>query len=271
MEKNTPIIKRIVLKLGGSIITKKDSDSFPTDIEEIRKHADDYIRYDVIGHAAQEIADALDSTDPKIEIIIVNGVGPFGHFLAKHGQPKDVINESCKILNDKIVSEFAKRGIGLVPVPPHITCRFESGEFDITQMWNRAKEIMKHGDILSTYGNIMEGKKIMSGDDLVVLLAKAWQAGRIISATDVDGVFTKNPAEHDDAKLVKRLDLSDTKVKVEYSRTKTDMTGEMSSKVGKLGDAAKSGISCQIVNGFVEGNVKAALLGDETIGTMIVG
>lgn len=70
--------EKIVLKLGGSILTKKDVKSFPLGIEEIKRHANEYIRHDKIKRIGKELKDAL--SEKIIQLILVNGVGPFGHF-----------------------------------------------------------------------------------------------------------------------------------------------------------------------------------------------
>jgi len=271
MGEKTVAAEKIVLKIGGSIITKRDVESFPLGIEEIKRGADEYIRYDNVKRIAGELREALD--EKNIQLILVNGVGPFGHFLVKHKRPNDEVQESVKFLNEKIIAELRKIGIDAVPIPPSKSCEFAAvegdGEFDISYLWEVGKVLLEEGKILSTYGDMLRGGKVISGDDLVVLLAEKWQAKKIITATDVGGVFTKDPKTNSDAKLIKRLSDADS-AKVEYTIDKVDVTGGMASKVEKLKRAAGHGVKCQIINGLKEGNIKSALLGDETIGTLIL-
>jgi isopentenyl phosphate kinase len=256
---------RVVLKLGGSILTRKGADDFPLEIEKIKQTADDYIRYDVVRRIGKEIKEAID--EKNMELVLVNGAGPFGHFLVKHKRPDEEVRESVRELNNKLVSEFKKIGLKIVPIAPSKSCELVDDEFDISYLWEVTSMLLEEGKILSTYGDVLDGGKVISGDDLVVLLANQWKADKIITATDVDGVFTKNPDLYKDAELIKRLNARDSSV--EYTRTKTDVTGEMSSKVKKLGQAAEHGIKVQVINGLKKGNVKATLLGDESIGTLI--
>lgn len=258
--------KKIVLKLGGSIITKKDVDRFPIEISKIKEVADEYIRYDVVRRIGQEIKEAIEENG--VQVIIVNGVGPFGHFLVKYNRPDEDVRESVAYLNEKIVLELNNIGLDVVPISPCKTCRFESGKFDISELWESTKNIINDKKILSTYGDVLNDGKVISGDDLVVFLAKLWNAGKIITATDVDGVFTKDPKTNKNAEFIKALD-SENGVKIEYTINRIDVSGGMASKVKKLKHAANHKIKCRVINGLKEGNVKAALLGKE-IGTLIL-
>lgn len=257
---------KIVLKLGGSLITKKDIKKFPLEIEEIKQRADEYIRLNEIKRIGKEVKEAMN--EKPIQLVLINGAGPFGHFLVKHKRPSDEVRASVKLLNEKLVSELRKNGIDAVPIPPSESCEFVDGRFDISYLWEVGKVLLEEGKTLSTYGDVLQGGKVISGDDLIVLIAEHWQADRIITATDVDGVFTGDPKIYKDAKFIRVLG-SENDVKVEYTIDSIDVTGGMESKVKKLRHAATNGINCRIINGLKEGNIKAALLGDESIGTLI--
>jgi isopentenyl phosphate kinase len=260
--------KKIVLKLGGSILTKKDTTDFPIEIQKIKDAADEYIRYDVIRKIGNEMKEALEQDN--IELILVNGAGPFGHFLVKNRRPDEEVRESVRHLNNRIVSELKKIGLKIVPIAPSKSCEFVRGEFDISYLWEVTSTLLEEGKILSTYGDMLNGGKVISGDDLVVLLAKVWKADEIITATDVDGVFTRDPKTNKDVEFIGRLG-SDSNGNVEYTTSNIDVTGGMVAKVEKLKSAAKQGTECRVINGLKEGNIKAALLGDKSIGTFILG
>jgi isopentenyl phosphate kinase len=265
--KNKDVVKKIVLKLGGSILTKKDVDDFPLDVEEIKERSDDYIRYDIVRRIGNELKEAI--AEKELQIILVNGVGPFGHFLVKYERPDGDARESVRYLNGKLVSEFREVGLDVVPIAPSKSCEFVNGKFDISYLWELAGLLIEEGKILSTYGDVLQNGRVISGDDLVVLLAKQWEASKIITATDVDGVFTKDPKLRKDAILIRTLGYENSE-KVEYTVNRIDVTGGMASKVEKLREAAKHKIKCQIINGLKEGNIRAALLGDESIGTLVL-
>jgi len=267
--------QKIILKLGGSILTKKDTKDFPLSIEEIKRRADEYIRASDIKRIGRELKGVLNKK--PLQLILVNGVGPFGHFLVKHKRPDEEVRASVRILNDKLISELRLAGLDVVPIPPSESAKFADEKFDISYLWSVAEMLLEEGKIPSTYGDMLEGGKIISGDDLVVLLAERWQADRIVVATDVDGVFTKDPKIHKDAKFIRFLsggskseDEYGISYEISYGISVTDVTGGMESKVEKLKRAAKLGIKSQIVNGSKAGIMEATLLGDEKKGTLIL-
>jgi isopentenyl phosphate kinase len=96
------------------------------------------------------------------------------------------------------------------------------------------------------------------------MLAKLWGADRIISVIDKDGVFDKNPDLHKDANLVKVVKGREG---ISFQGTTIDVTGGLENKIRKF---LAGGVKSQIINGLVEGNVRAALLGDESIGTLVM-
>jgi len=262
--------ERIVLKIGGSIISEKDPSrltDFPLDVPEIRRRGEAYMRLEEIARLARETKEAMDEGGARI--ILVNGAGPFGHLLAKAGRPDEDVRASVRFQNERLISELRAAGIDAVPVPPSESCAFDGSEFDIDYLWEIAAMLLEEGKTPSTYGDMLAEGKIISGDDLAVLLAKRWKADRIVVATDVDGVYTKDPKTNADAKFLPELRVSGSE-SVEYSLNAIDATGGIKSKVEKLKVAAAAGIKCRIINGLTPGNVKAALLGDENFGTSIV-
>ena len=275
------ITKKIILKIGGSLITKKDAKEFPKNMIDINRYADEYIRFDVLNRIASEIKKARQ--EKEFALILINGVGPFGHFLVdtylknKKGMILETIHDSVKLLNKKIVDCFAAQGLDLVAIHPFNVCYFASYGFDISNLWAYVMRTLEdkkipslHGDIVPAIG--VKGRlsvyEVISGDDIAVELAKAWRADKIIMATDVDGVFNKNPKINKKANLIKKIKSGS---RIKYDMNAVDVTGGLKKKVEKLKNAAGHGVNSQIINGLVKGNVKKALLDDETIGTLIVG
>lgn len=262
--------ERIVLKIGGSVITEKDPGKladFPTTVDGIKHRGEEYMRLEDIARVGREIREAMDEVGARI--ILVNGAGPFGHLLVKAGRPDEDVRASVRFQNERLVSELRAAGLDVVPVPPSESCTFDGSKFDIDYLWEITEMLLEEGKVPSTYGDVLADGKIISGDDIVVLLARKWKADRIIMATDVDGVYTKDPKTNADAKFLPELRASGAE-SIDYALNAIDVTGGMKSKVEKLKEAAAAGIKCKIINGITPGNVKAAMLGDEGFGTSIV-
>jgi isopentenyl phosphate kinase len=264
---------KVILKLGGSIITRKGSNEFPADINKIKEIADNYINFSVIERIAREI-----KSIKNLDLILINGAGPFGHYLVNEYLKNQKItmedvHESVKILNEKLIQTFKSQGLKLVPIEPFTTCHYDEN-FNITNLWKKAEKILPHA-IPSTYGDIIKSKiktklgyyKIISGDDLAVELAKLWKPDLVLMATDVDGIYSKNPKFYADAELISRLTAEDI-MKIEFRKDTIDVTGSMEAKVKKLLSLAKFGVKSRIINGLKKENIKKALVGEE-IGTLI--
>jgi isopentenyl phosphate kinase len=90
-----------------------------------------------------------------------------------------------------------------------------------------------------------------------------------VIATDVSGIFDGDPKKNKDAKLVKEITKTNIgKIAVSGSRG-VDVTGGMKRKVSELLEVAELGITSQVVSGVKAGELKAALLGNEELGTTI--
>ncbi len=255
--------QKIIIKIGGSLITEKDVYDFPLDIGEIKKKSNRYIRKKVVKRLGNEIKDALSSNN--IELIIINGAGPFGHFLVEHGVPHEDINESVRHLNEKFVEELRELNLPIVPISPSKSCSFGE-DLNIDYLWEITEMLLEEGKILSVYGDDINGK-IISGDDLAIKLAERWEADKIIMATDVDGIFRENPKHNPNSDIIEII-TKDNINGVNFSIDVPDVTGGMKNKVKKLLQISKMGVTCQIINGLKPNNLKSAILG-EKIGTLI--
>ena len=255
---------KIVMKLGGSVITKKEVNNFPKSVDEIKKCADNFIHIDNLKRIGSEIFEAMHKTINKhMQLILINGAGPFGHYLVAKRQPLEIVHSSVEILNERVIANL-NNNLQIESVAPNETCFWKNGKFVIDELWKRGQKIIASNKIFSTYGDILKSYKVISGDDLAVLLAKMWHADKIISVIDKDGVFNKNPELYTDAKLIKTVrSLKDIK----FETITTDVTGGLEAKIKKF---LSVNIKSQIINGLVAGNVKSALLGNEEIGTMVV-
>jgi len=271
-------MEKVVVKLGGSVITYKGVKKFPLTLEEIKRNFEKYARISTIKRLAKEIYEAN-----NFPLIVVNGAGPFGHYLVVKQdelEKKEIIHESVALLNDYLVSVFKSFGIKAKSYAPFDYCKYlGNGEFEgIEKIYEEGLEVLKNGGILSTYGDIVptaEGIKgncgnfqVISGDDLMIRLGELWEAEKIINVVDVEGIYTQDPKKNKNAKLVKIFRESDA-IKFE-SIEGFDVSGAMGSKVRKLLSVVKKGLKAQIISGFKKDNLKKALRGDENIGSLIL-
>jgi len=259
--------KLTVLKLGGSVITNKEKPMTPN-LENIQQ-------------LAKEIADA------SVErLLIVHGGGSFGHPLAKQYKIREGFREPSQIegfskthqamqeLNKLVVGALIRHNIAAFPVSPSSCIVTKAGRIEIFCDSTLTK-LLAMGFVPVLFGDTVLdssiGFTILSGDQLVAVLATRFKADKIVLGVDVDGLFTADPKSDASARLIPHVTLLELKTliyNVEEAKV-TDVTGGMLGKMLELIPAISAGIMTVIVNAAKEGNAYKALKGEKVIGTLI--
>jgi len=256
----------IILKLGGSVITKKGEEKAE-------------VNQEILQRLATEISEA--KKEGEFSLLIVHGAGPFGHVPAKeyglHEGLKDerqvegfsVTHHSMERLNFLVVDALRKAGLNAIEFQPSAGGILRDEE--LVQFPTEALErILNLGLIPVAYGDVLideeKGISILSGDHLVPYLAKKLNASRVIIVTDVAGIFDSDPKENRDAKLIPEINSENIESLNIGSSTSTDVTGGMQRKVQEL---LSLEIDSEIISALEPGLVKKALLGERNLGTVI--
>ena len=261
----------IILKIGGSIITEKSSD-------------EPKVNYEQLDRITTEIAEAYKKMDKKL--IILHGAGSYGHPIVKRtgihmgiSNNKQLVDfaETQRLqneLNTIVTGELIKKGVPAIPVQASATAIMKNGKL-ISMDTSVIKGFVDIGLVPVLYGvpayDSEQKCSILSGDQIAPFLAKNLGADSIIHATDVDGIFTANPKEDKNAKLIEKITNENlTQVKNYLSGSShTDVTSGMLGKVMELANIAKEGTKCVILNGLKEERIKKALLGEEVTSTVV--
>jgi len=260
--------KLTVLKLGGSVITKKEK-LFTANLSAIRR-------------LAGEISDAKVS-----QLIIIHGGGSFGHPLAKKYSIKEgykggdvqllgfsETHQAMVTLNKLVVDALIHHNIPAVAVSPSSCIVTKSGRI-ITIVEEPLRKLLQTGFVPVLHGDAVldfdRGFTILSGDQLAAYLAVQFNAERIVMGIDVNGLFTANPKEEESARLVRSCTLYTLKkmqTRMKYT-SNTDVTGGMLGKLVELAPAIEQGIPALIVNAAKPKNVYKAIRGESVIGTLL--
>ncbi len=261
----------VIVKLGGSVITKKSKEKAEVNEENLKR-------------LSREISEA--KREKYFNLILVHGAGPFGHVPARkyaldqglksEKQLEGVIvtHQSMEKLNFQVVEFLQKESVTAMAFQPSAGGILEDGklvEFPLSVL----KEFLKLEIVPVLYGDVLLDKKtginILSGDHLVPYLAEKLNAARVILCADVDGIFTEDPKKNPQAKLISFLSPDNLDKIKELSGSKnTDVTGGMRRKVQELLNLVeKTEVKVEIINGFTEGLLKRTLLGEEGLGTTI--
>jgi isopentenyl phosphate kinase len=225
---------RLMLKLGGSVITDKSNDCR---IDRAR-----------LSSIAAAIAEAQ-----QTELVIVHGAGSCGHPEAKryrldegvqagHAEGIAITHHAVSALNAEVVTALRQQGVEAVGIHPlHAGYadggRLVSFEFRHLDRMLALKMVpVIHGDV------VMDGSRgacIVSGDQLVSYLAGRLAMQRVGLATDVPGVL-------DGGVVVPVITPAIVSALRIGSSTHTDVTGGMRGKITELLRLAEAGIGAEI-------------------------
>ncbi|MFA6097008.1 MAG: isopentenyl phosphate kinase [Candidatus Paceibacterota bacterium] len=259
----------VIIKLGGSVLTRKKQNKKKIERKNLKR-------------LSGEIASAMKKDGFKL--IVVHGVGSFGHVLSEKyslaggfrnkeqiGAISDIGCDLAK-LDLEISEELRNCGVSTISLRPSSLFYSDSGKLKLQNLKIVSKVLelgfvpMLHGDIVF---DAQKGFGILSGDSIILHLAKYFKPNRIILGTDVDGVFDCDPNLHKNAKLIRSVNSGNLENIDLSGSTAIDVTGGMKGKILELLKLPKSVSYSQIVNISKPGVLEKALLGNTHLGTII--
>ncbi|KAF5078071.1 isopentenyl phosphate kinase [Methanoculleus horonobensis] len=246
--------ERVVLKLGGSVITDKSGDC-------------------AIDHARlREIAVEL-AAQRETALVLVHGAGSCGHPEARRYRINDGLtgenvpgvyetHTAVSSLNTAVVDALRDAGVEAIGIHPLDLGLAENGRL-VSFETRHIAEMSEHGIVPVLHGDVvmdrLRGSCIVSGDQLVTHLAAALKSRRVGLATDVPGVLANGS-------VVPRIDRSTVESLDVGGSGNTDVTGGMRGKLAELLALADAGIDSHI---FHVSKIGRFLDGIEHGGTMI--
>ena len=262
----------IILKIGGSILTNKDSHESEVDSANLKR-------------IAREIKKSLNNSQK--ELIIVHGAGSFGHPPAKKHKIGEIFDENeypqkrigfCEVqnavkkLNMLICETFIEEGLPVIAIPASsfITAsskRITEGNLDLF------KKYLSKGFIPIIYGDVVLDSDlefcVISGDQIIQYLSINLNPNQVVLGTDVDGVYNKNPKTNDDAVFYEKFTSIEDLDSLDGT-TNIDVTGGMVGKIKELLYLADLGIESKIINANTENNIYKVLENENVKGTVIL-
>ena len=256
-----------ILKIGGSVITDKDGELAA--------------RTQVIDRLADEIQKANTKG-----VIVVHGGGSFGHPTAEKYGIKDGLKEDSQrigfsethhvmtVLNGLVMDSLIWHAVPAVSVTPSSCITTENGRIQ-SFVDTSVKMLLKMSIVPVLYGDAVLdtrlGFTILSGDQLVSVLATKFNAERVIMGVDVDGLCDADPKVEKTAKMLKHLTMEELKqIHCKFGKsTASDVTGGMFGKVTELIPVVEKGIPVIIVNATKPSYVYKALKGETAHGTLV--
>jgi|EP00945_MAST-04E_sp_MAST-4E-sp1_P003507 isopentenyl phosphate kinase len=278
----------VVIKLGGGLITQKDSFCTP-----------------IVGRIYALARAVKKCIESGVRVVIVHGAGSFGHLRSRRwrlneghlpgvvfppesdclsqAQAVSLVRQEMLTLNRIVCDALKDVGVVVRSHPPHqwvvgtglafqgdVRGRFlqsgTAGEVDVT-----------FGDVV----NVKDSKRrfsILSGDDLVVRLSlELPNVKRLVFAIGgVDGLLRVPPSNGGSVKDLIKVYTPSMAVEMEH-HSAIDVTGGIGLKVHRgvhVSSASSGTVDVYIVNGEISSRVVSACLGQsksEIVGTKICG
>lgn len=250
------------MKLGGSVLTDKSRYRTP--------------RLDIIARLANELARCGD------RVALVHGAGSYGHVLASEHQlvRGDDGSAARRLAAAQVHGDVRElQGLVLAALRDAGLPAFSLSTFDLARL--RAGELARfafepvHETLAAGFTPVMAGDLvlddargfgILSGDVLMVELARLLRPTRAVFVTDVDGIHDRDPMESG-ARLLPRIDLR-ADIRETESRV-PDITGSMAGKLKRAQAVARAGVPVHVVNGLAHGRLADVLAGKDVVGTIV--
>jgi isopentenyl phosphate kinase len=258
----------IIVKLGGSVITHKDSSPPRVNDEHLSR-------------IAKELKVC------RSPLVIVLGGGAHGHQAAyKHGfgdpntPSKQLlagipdIRHNMSLLATRVENEMKKHNIPSVVFSPFtfVTLRdrlVEDFPTDIIKLTLQSgTAVIIHGDVCF---DMNQSASIISGDTIAVYLAENLAAKAVFIGTNVDGVLDEDPQINPKAQyipLVNRSNMNQILAHTGPSST-TDVTGGMAKKINELFEISNKNVDIAVFNLLIPGRLTDLLTKKPTVCTRI--
>lgn len=264
-----PAPERVVVKLGGSLITDKRGDR-------------PRIRRQTLERLARELAAA-----PRGALVaVVHGAGSFGHGPALRAALHEGARTPAQrlawaeiqVLQNELDAAVCRalQGAGIPAVPCQPSAAAVLSDRRLASFYDDAlRALAAQGLVPVLYGvpaaDLEQGCAILSGDLLAPLAAHRLGAARLVYATDVDGVFDADPRRNPAARRIPVITPAtwpEVAARLHGSGS-VDVTGGMRGKLEELlAQVARHGLTARILDGNRPGRLSAALHG-RPVGTLV--
>lgn len=249
----------IFLKLGGSLITEKDTPMTP--------------RLEVISRLAREIAEAK-KEKPELQLVLGHGSGSFGHTPAKMYGTRQGVNDSdgwrgfhevwqqARRLNNIMLSALDKAGLPAMSFP--ISAGARTSDMEMIS-WDLAplRSALASGMLPVVFGDVVFdeqlGGTILSTEDIFRYMAGKLYPQRILLAGLEPGVWADYPIRKQLAETITPENFEEIMPALKGS-AQTDVTGGMRSKVQEMLDLVKRNPDLEVIIFSGSENLRDALL-----------
>ncbi len=229
----------IILKLGGSIITAKESGRPVLETRRIKHLAKEVAKWYFVARAQR-----------STRLILLYGGGSFGHPLAhRYKLQNKVLSErnmvgagrtilAMRELGNRLADIFLDAGIPVVPLQTSSFVREKQGHV-LFEDYSIIETILARGGVPLLGGDVViaddRQTAIASGDELATALAGHFHARKLLFVTNVNGVYKEFPPRRGERPLpiIRRKELRRL-LAPRAAESAHDVTGAMMGKLHAL-------------------------------------
>ena len=254
----------VVVKLGGSVITRKN------EVEKVRPK--------VLARLAKEIAEVRDR-----RVVVLHGAGSFGHPGArrfglaeppapgssplKRARGAAIVAAEVRRLHLTVLRELVRAGASPASVPFATHARNRAGEL-VHLDPAPVQAALEAGFLPVSFGDVVPdeawGTSILSADTIALALVPALEPERVVFVSDVEGILEGPPGR-------RRTVVHDVGPEVVASLRpqagSVDVTGGIRGKATVMLAIAAAGADAGLISGLSDGAVSRAIRGATEYGS----
>jgi len=259
-----PAPRLVVIKLGGSVITRK------REIERLRPK--------ILARLAREVASV-----PEVPRIVLHGAGSFGHpgaarfGLARAPSPGQsagerargaaIVATEVRRLHLSVLKELVRAGASPASVPMATHARNREGRLVALDV-RPFSEALARGLTPVSFGDVVPdeawGASILSADTIAIELAAQLHPSRVIFVSDVPGIL-EGPATG--RRRVAPLVTEALVAALRPAAGAADVTGGIRGKASAVLAIARGGADAGIISGLKDGELPRAIRGETVYGS----
>ncbi len=259
-----PDRRPVVLKLGGSVITRK------REVERLRPK--------VLARLAEEIATVSD-----VPRVVLHGAGGFGHPGARRfglaqapapdAKPAErargaaIVQTEVRRLHLRVLQELVRAGASPTSVPASTLARNREGalaSFDAAPF----EDALERGLVPVSFGDVVPddawGASILSADTIARALVPVLRPRRVLFVSDVPGVLRNPGAGRPE---VYPEVTADVVASLRPAGGAPDVTGGIRGKAAAMVAIAAAGVEAGLISGLSDGALSRAIRGESVYGS----
>jgi len=259
-----PATPLVVIKLGGSILTRKK------EVERLRPK--------ILARLAREV-----SSVPEIPRILLHGAGSFGHpgavrfGLARPPAPGEttgararggaIVAAEVRRLHLAVLRELVRAGSSPASVPMATHARNREGRL-VALDARPFSDALDRGLLPVSFGDVVPdeawGASILSADTIAIELARSLHPSRVIFVSDVPGLLDGPPIGR---RRVVNPVTEEALERLRPAAGAADVTGGIRGKVAAVLAIARAGADAGIISGLKDDELPRAIRGETVYGS----